>query len=145
MASRYSKYLSKLSSRRQPSAIRALLPMTRLPGMISLAGGLPNPEQFPIDSFQFSLKDGTQLKFTNEEVATSLQYSQTDGLPKFVEWIKKHQKIVHKLDDKYNFSVIVTTGSQDALSKSFEMLLDEDDCCLVENRLLFKLFSLYFC
>ncbi len=138
--SRYAKFFSKIASKRQPSAIRSLLPLTKLPGMISLAGGLPNPEQFPIDSFQFSLKDGTQLKFTNEEVSTSLQYSQTDGLPKFIEWIKKHQRVAHNLDEKRNFSVIVTTGSQDALSKSFEMLLDENDVCLVENRLFFSNF-----
>lgn len=36
-------FMSKLSARREPSPTRALVPLMRIPGMISLGTGLPNP------------------------------------------------------------------------------------------------------
>src|SRR5690349_2949242 len=56
------------------------------------------------------------------------------GLPEFHSWIIEHQKKVHTppySPDKWN--AIVTTGSQDALSKTFETFVDENDPVLLEN------------
>lgn len=52
----YLSYLTASCLARKPSAIRALLPLTKLPGMISLAGGMPNPETFPITRLAFDVK-----------------------------------------------------------------------------------------
>jgi len=38
------------------------MPLTKIPGMISLGGGMPNPEYFPIKGFSFELDDGTVIK-----------------------------------------------------------------------------------
>jgi len=46
-AADYATYLSSAASRRKPSAIRALMPLLKVPGMISLGGGMPNPDTFP--------------------------------------------------------------------------------------------------
>ena len=43
----YSPYFSTRSLARKPSAIRELQPLLALDGMISLGGGMPNPETFP--------------------------------------------------------------------------------------------------
>src|SRR4051794_31940729 len=58
-------YMSVLNSRRQPSAIRSLMPLLQLPGMISLGGGLPNPALFPFKQLSFALADGTSLTLTD--------------------------------------------------------------------------------
>jgi hypothetical protein len=46
-AADYASYLSTAAAARKPSAIRALMPLLQVPGMISLGGGMPNPETFP--------------------------------------------------------------------------------------------------
>ncbi len=52
----YASFLSRSSARRKPSPIRALQPLLKIPGIISLGGGMPNPQTFPIDGISFSLK-----------------------------------------------------------------------------------------
>lgn len=69
-----SQFIVPLSQHREPSAIRSLYPLMRLPGMLSFAGGLPNPQTFPISNIEVGLKDGTTLKWTSEQVAEALQY-----------------------------------------------------------------------
>lgn len=44
------RYLSPNGARREPSALRALVPIMAIPGMISLGGGMPNPHLFPFES-----------------------------------------------------------------------------------------------
>ena len=44
------RYLSPYGARREPSALRALVPIMAIPGMISLGGGMPNPRLFPFES-----------------------------------------------------------------------------------------------
>ena len=44
------RYLSPYGARREPSALRALVPIMAIPGMISLGGGMPNPHLFPFES-----------------------------------------------------------------------------------------------
>ena len=73
----YSRFLNSISLRREPSPIRALGPLSRLPGMISLGAGNPNPEVFPIDSLSISLKDGTKIEMGKQLLNEGLQYSPT--------------------------------------------------------------------
>ena len=40
---RVQDFISALSARREPSPTRALIPLLRIPGMLSLGTGLPNP------------------------------------------------------------------------------------------------------
>lgn len=121
----YQPYLSEISSRRQPSAIRKLMPLMAQAGMVSLGGGLPNPTLFPLQSLQFSVTnpDGSasDLTLSPEELQVALQYSPTPGLPKLLDQLKDLQKREHD-DGEYDLNV--TVGSQDGLTKAFEMLLD---------------------
>jgi kynurenine/2-aminoadipate aminotransferase len=137
----YERFLSKVSKKRQPSAIRALMPLMRLPGMISLAGGLPNSDSFPFDSCTFRMKDGSTLELNRHDMELALQYSPSEGIPLFHNWLLEHQKMRHRIDGLHHeYGVVVTTGSQDALTKCFEMMLDTSDsddpmrdAVLVEN------------
>ena len=130
----YSKYLSAVSAKRQPSAIRALQPLLQIPGMISLGGGMPNPDTFPFSKINVTLKSGQQLELDEKETAKALQYSPTNGLPEFVSLLKRIQLQEHRPHYE-DFDICVTNGSQDALSKAFEMVVESGDNVLVETPL----------
>ncbi|KAL0490892.1 2-aminoadipate aminotransferase [Acrasis kona] len=128
---KFSSFLSRVSTLREPSPIRYLL---RSPGMFKFAGGLPNPEGFPFEKITFKLKDGTQFNIEEQDLNYAFQYSNTEGIQPLLEFIHSHQLLKH--EPKYSdWDVTVTTGSQDALSKSFEMLLNsgQGDTIIVET------------
>lgn len=138
----YTRFLSKVSLLRQPSPIRYLI--ARSHNMYRLAGGLPNPQAFPIVSMTLHLRDGTDVELENMDMNIALQYSNTEGIKSMLDWVMEHQRLKHGLrgDD---WDVIITTGSQDAMSKTFEMLIDAgaNDPILVENRKKFPQFHVY--
>eukprot|EP01127_Copromyxa_protea_P016365 TRINITY_DN4843_c0_g1_i1.p1 TRINITY_DN4843_c0_g1~~TRINITY_DN4843_c0_g1_i1.p1 ORF type:complete len:394 (-),score=92.23 TRINITY_DN4843_c0_g1_i1:12-1193(-) len=106
-----------------------------IPGMISLGGGLPNPSLFPFKSLEFTVED-TKITLTDAELAAALQYSGSYGLDKLVTILKDHQQRVHNLpyQDKKDWHVMVSNGSQDALFKAFDVLLEPNhDSLIVEN------------
>lgn len=147
----YTKYLSPTSLARQPSAIRKLMPLMKRPGMVSLGGGLPNPSMFPFRKIQFDVSlpysiDTMSLVLEGNELEEALQYSPTPGLPRLVWQLRDIQNREHHInnllasdDENTNalFDVSITIGSQDGLTKAFEMLLhppsdvvgkEKDDC-----------------
>jgi len=130
----YTKFFTQVSLARKPSPIRALQPLLVIPGMISLGGGMPNPETFPIAKASLTLKDGTTLELSPEKMKLSLQYSETAGLKGLVKWLSDFQQKIHRppLGMSAN-SLLVSPGSQDVLSKAFEMLIERGDNVLVES------------
>jgi len=131
MIADYNKYLSPRSARRQPSAIRAIQPLTAIPGMINLGGGLPNPSTFPFKTITFELKDGTTVPLAGADLASALQYSPSYGLKPFVDYLTNFQTVIH--NPPYAPAVVISSGSQDLMSKAFDMLLGEGDYLLMEN------------
>lgn len=148
----YGPYLSSVSARREPSAIRRLAPLLSRPGMVSLGGGMPNPDLFPFASMNFGVTDPTtvqeggdgegkelRIELSDDELRSALQYSPTPGLPALVKELRELQRREHAIDvpgDERSgrYDVTVTSGSQDGLTKAFEMLLDptSDDELFVE-------------
>ncbi|TPX62847.1 hypothetical protein PhCBS80983_g00084 [Powellomyces hirtus] len=130
----YSSFFTPRSAARQPSAIRALQPLLSIPGMISLGGGMPNQETFPFKDLKFTLKEqagGGEITVSSDNLQKALQYSSTNGMPEFVAWLKDLQSSVHSPPYE-SFDVCVGNGSQDVLTKAFEMLLGEGDNLLIE-------------
>ncbi len=68
--------LASRAAKMNSSAIREILKLTDRPGIISMAGGLPSPQTFPISAFQAACN--TVLE---RDGAAALQYSTTEGLP----------------------------------------------------------------
>lgn len=109
------------------SAIRDILKLTTRPGMISLAGGLPAPELFPLDA----------IKTAAEQVLTrygsqALQYSITEGL------VPLREKLVKALSEnsaqKIGIdNIIITQGSQQALELLSKLFLDKGSLVFTEN------------
>jgi kynurenine/2-aminoadipate aminotransferase len=129
----YDQYISKRSLLRRPSAIRELQPLLTIPGMISLGGGMPNKEMFPFQRITAELKDGTSIEIvTPETVDEALQYSQTPGIPRLLRHLEDIQSREHGRSSETT-RICVTTGSQDALAKAFDMLLNDGDSLIIES------------
>eukprot|EP00949_MAST-11_sp_MAST-11-sp1_P003677 g3677.t1 len=131
----YSPYLTEKSLRRKPSAIRALQPLLSIPGMISLGGGMPNSATFPFESISVALKGGKgSFDIAGDALDGALQYSGTLGIPSLRTHLQELQRREHGVDfESGDSDIYISTGSQDALAKTFDMLLDESRSLLVEE------------
>ena len=124
------KFLSQRYSGRQPSLIRSIVQANMgVPGMISLAGGLPNPAVFPFSGMSATIGD-TTLEVPADQVVAGLQYSASIGMPKLHAQLSAMQQRFHK--PTLETSLLVGTGSQSLLAQAFDMLLNPGDTLLVE-------------
>lgn len=90
------------------SAIRELLKLTERPEVLSLAGGLPNPELFPVAA----VADAT-ARLLRDAPAAALQYGPTEGYQPLRAQIA--QRMSERGRPTAADEVLITTGSQQAL------------------------------
>ena len=118
------RLFSKRANRMRSSEIRELLKLTQIPGMISFAGGLPNPKAFPVDIIHQCIDE----TFNNNS-EKALQYGTTEGVTKLrrvlAERMRKKRNIDCELHD-----IIITSGAQQALSLAAITFLDPGDTYL---------------
>lgn len=107
------------------SAIRDLLTLTARPDVISLAGGLPDPDFIPRERISRAAGDALADP-------SSVQYGETSGLQRLREVIAAREsvKIGRTLGPA---DVVVTHGSQQGLSLLAQVLLDAGDVVVVED------------
>ena len=74
--------LARRAERMNPSVIREILKLTELPGIISLAGGLPSPQTFPVEAC--ARRPTRVLRDTPRE---ALQYAASEGFGPLREWV----------------------------------------------------------
>jgi kynurenine/2-aminoadipate aminotransferase len=129
----YSRFLSKRAKLRKPSPIRALQPLVGLPGMISLGSGMPNPSLFPISTMEIALTNGNKISISGKLLNTALQYSASPGIPELVEHFKRDTAESHGVSVSKDWGILISTGSQDAIVKMLDVVLDDGDTLLVEN------------
>ena len=127
----YARFISKLSAARMPSPIRELNKAWP-PEMILLTAGKPNADLFPFIKTTLETYDGHKFVLEGDRMKDALQYQPTPGVPDFVKWLEKLQEHIHQPPFKET-SLVVTTGSQDGLCKSFEMCLEPGDPIAVEE------------
>lgn len=102
------------------SAIRDLLKVTSRPGMISFAGGFPDPNTFPVAQLKSIMQEVLE-----EDSVTALQYGTTEGVDRLREALsQRYQKEGLKVT-KDNF--LVTTSSQQAIDLVSKVFLDPGD------------------
>jgi 2-aminoadipate transaminase len=87
------------------SAIRDLLHLTERPEIISLAGGLPSPEGFPVAALAEA-----SAEILDRDPTVALQYTTTEGLPALRQWVAAQRPTPIDPD-----RVLITHGSQQAL------------------------------
>lgn len=110
----------------KPSEIRELLKYASSPDLISLGGGMPNPETFPIAEMQ---------EITNDVLKNfgkyALQYGNTGGLNELRTEIKKLVKTTENIDSEEK-GIIVTSGSQQALYALGKVLVTPGEVAITE-------------
>jgi DNA-binding transcriptional MocR family regulator len=109
------------------SPVREILALTQRPGVISFAGGLPAPELFDAPG----LREAFATALADDAYGRTLQYSTTEGDPTLRRAIAARlgrRGLPTDPDD-----VLVTSGSQQALTLIAAVLLEPGDTVLVEE------------
>ncbi|KAL4736959.1 pyridoxal phosphate-dependent transferase [Aspergillus similis] len=121
----------------EPGAIRSLLPLEALPGMVSLVAGKPSPETFPIAEIAISLKGvpaGTdRIVVDGAELDQALQYGLPRGNAQLIQWFESLQRSVHGLDESGGWSCCIGNGSQELIHRVIQVFTDPGDPFLLET------------
>ena len=110
------------------SIVREILKVTMRPEVISLAGGLPAPESFPVEALRTAF-DG---ELRDERAArAALQYSTTEGYLPLREWVAAQETArgVPTAADE----VLIVAGSQQALDLLGKAFVEPEAPLLVES------------
>ncbi len=115
---------SQNGRRMKASEIRELLKLTQRVEVISFAGGLPNPDAFPIEG----LKPVVQ-HVMEEHPRDALQYGPTEGHNKLRDAIARGMGTVYSTPQRVH-NIMITDGSQQSLSLLSHVMLDPGDVVL---------------
>ncbi|MCW7539562.1 PLP-dependent aminotransferase family protein [Aquabacterium sp. A7-Y] len=118
--------LARRAERMNPSIIREILKVTERPGILSLAGGLPSPDSFPVEAMREASE--RVLKDAGRE---ALQYAASEGYAPLREWVAAHVQAQGLRVDASQ--VLITTGSQQGLDLCGKVLIDAGSRVLVET------------
>lgn len=107
------------------SETRSLFAVASRPEVVSLAGGMPNLKDLPLDH----LADAT-AQMIRKDGGKALQYGNGQGLPRLREQIPEIMALEGIPADPED--VIVTTGSQQAVDIITELFTDPGEVILAE-------------
>ena len=110
----------------ETSAIRELFKLLGKPGIISFAGGFPDPAMFDVEGIQ-----AASTKALNEEPGGALQYGATEGYQPLREQLSAF--MATKGATVTSQELIVTTGSQQALDLLGKTMISPGDKVIVEG------------
>jgi 2-aminoadipate transaminase len=116
---------SEASRRISSSAIRDLLVVAERPDVISLAGGLPAPESFPVERLA-----AATARVLAEDGRRALQYSTSAGVEPLRGWIADDRGGLPAFRAE---DVVVTAGSQQALDLVARTLVDPGDAVVLAD------------
>jgi 2-aminoadipate transaminase len=118
--------MARRAERLNPSTIREILKITERPGIVSLAGGLPSADTFPVAA----MREATE-RVLCEQPRQALQYAASEGFGPLREWVAAElagQGLAVQADQ-----VLVTTGSQQGLDLVGKVLIDPGSRVAVES------------
>ena len=107
------------------SEIRELLKLTRKPGIISFAGGLPFSGLFPIEE----VKDIVN-QVLDREGEIALQYGPTEGDGRLIEFLAEWMKETEGMDVNAD-NILVVSGAQQALDLIGKIFIDPGDPIII--------------
>lgn len=127
MKLRFAERVVNSSSDEVQDALNLILSLTERPDVISFAGGLPDPDLFPLEEM---MQISQQVLM--EEGKQALQYSSTEGYirlrKQIAEEIMKDAKV-----DASEENIIITCGSQQGLEITGRVFLNEGDVVICES------------
>jgi 2-aminoadipate transaminase len=118
--------MARRAERMNPSVIREILKVTERPGIISLAGGLPSPDTFPVEAMRIASE-----RVLREAPREALQYAASEGYAPLREWVAAHLATQGLTVDASQ--VLITTGSQQGLDLVGKVLIDAGSGVAVER------------
>lgn len=108
------------------SAIREILALTEAGGVLSLAGGMPSPDSFPVGDLAEAAH-----RILLERADVALQYARTDGVTELREELARRATADRGRDTSAE-AIVVTTGSQQALDLLGRAFLDPGDVVAID-------------
>ena len=118
--------LAARTARMNPSAIREILKLTERPGIISLAGGLPSADTFPVEA----VREAT-ARVLRDTPREALQYAASEGFAPLRDWVAA-EMAGHGVEVDAS-QVLITTGSQQGLDLVGKVLIDAGSRVAVES------------
>lgn len=110
----------------KPSAVRELLKHSKMPGVISLGGGIPNPALFDKEGLELATQQVMKAQFVD-----GFQYGLSEGYPPLREAIR--QLCAARGIQSQTENILVTSGSQQSLDILARTLLNPGDVIVVER------------
>jgi len=110
--------LSRRGAKMRASEIRELLKLLDRPGMISFAGGIPDPALFNLQAYREAYAE------VLSENGNALQYSTSEGYPPLRRWIAEYMRSrgVECTEDH----ILITHGSQQGLDLIGKLFVDPE-------------------
>ena len=124
MANNFSRHFAERTKDMKASEVRELLKLLQVPGMISFAGGFPNPETFPTELIRKIVDD-----ILRKDGSQALQYGITEGYPPLREAVA--DRMNKKGMDVSKDNVLITSGSQQVIDLMGKMFIDPGDIVVV--------------
>jgi len=117
---------ARRSARLNPSIIREILKVTEKPGVLSMAGGLPSPDSFPVDAMRAAC-----ARVLTDNPREALQYSSSEGFGPLRDWVAER---LGRMGLKVGAEqVLITTGSQQGLDLVGKVMIDAGAPVAVET------------
>ena len=118
--------LARRCERMNPSVIREILKLTELPGVRSLAGGLPSPDTFPVEAMREA-----SAKVLADTPREALQYAASEGFGPLRDWVSG--MLADKGIAVPASQVLILNGSQQGLDLVGKVMLDAGNTVAVET------------
>ncbi len=117
---------ARRAARMNPSIIREILKVTEKPGVLSMAGGLPSADTFPVDAIKTACD-----RVLTHNAREALQYAASEGFAPLREWVaaKVETLGIQASPDQ----VLITSGSQQGLDLVGKLLCDAGAPVAVET------------
>ncbi|MCP4673557.1 MAG: PLP-dependent aminotransferase family protein [Desulfobacula sp.] len=121
----YQKLLASRTKLMEANAIREILKVVSKPGVVSLAGGIPSPESFPMDIISEIVQ-----KVLKTYSSSAFQYDLTEGFMPLREQLSilLKKRGIESVPESIN----VTSGSQGVLDSIAKLLISKDDKIALE-------------
>jgi 2-aminoadipate transaminase len=117
---------ARRAARMNPSIIREILKVTEKPGILSMAGGLPSADTFPVEELKAACE-----RVLTENPKEALQYAASEGFAPLREWVANR---VTSLGMQVTpEQVLITSGSQQGLDLVGKILCDAGAPVAVET------------
>jgi len=118
-------FYSKNALNMKRSEIREVLKISRRPDIISFAGGLPDPQTFPVKDLE-----DISCQLLRDKGAVALQYGLTEGeaplREEIARWMSREKATIKPEN------ILITSGSQQGLDIVSRVFLDPSDIVVVE-------------